>query len=416
MNKFWIILFHTYISKIKSKSFLVTTIITALLIFGLSNVQNIIDYFNKDTVTKFAVLDETEELLPTLIKLVEVVDEKIQLEDYDGTIEAGKGAIESGKYEGLLVLSYNEEGLPTAIYIANSITNSDATLSLQNSLQQLKITIATSQIGLSDAQIQQLYEPLVFEKVALEENAKTEEELNSARGLVYIILFMIYFAVIMYANMIAMEVATEKSSRVMEILISSVSPVKQMYGKILGIGLLSITQFSFLILIGYQSIKASSGSMDSGIFEFLGFDNLPISTVIYAVVFFILGYFLFATMAAVLGSLVSRIEDVQQMIIPMTLIIVAAFMIAMFGLGDPENGFITVTSFIPFFTPMIMFLRVGMLNVPGWEITLSIGILVGTICILALYGAKVYKGGVLLYGNSSSFKDIKKALNLMKKS
>ncbi len=415
MNKFWIILFHTYTSKLKSKSFIITTVVTALLIFGLSNVQNIIDFFNKDTKTKIAVIDETKELFSILELQVESVDEKLQLEAYTDTLKEAEQAIEAEEYEGVLVLSYNKEGLPAAMYKANSITNSEATFSLENALQQVKVSMSTSIIGLTEAQIQQLYEPVVFEKVALEENAKTEEELNSARGLVYIILFMIYIAVIMYANMIAMEVATEKSSRVMEILISSVSPVKQMFGKIIGIALLSITQFGVLILIGYQSIKASSKSMDSGIFEFLGFENLPVSTVIYAVVFFILGYFLFATMAAVLGSLVSRIEDVQQMITPMTLLIVAAFMIAMFGLEDPENGFITVTSFIPFFSPMIMFLRVGMLNVPGWEIALGIGILVGTIVFLALFGTKVYKGGVLMYDKSSSIKDIKKALQLSKK-
>ncbi|MFZ3589814.1 ABC transporter permease [Bacillus sp. DJP31] len=411
MNKFWIILFHTYTSKLKSKSFIITTLVTALFIFGLSNVQNIIDFFNKDNTTTIAVIDETNELLPILKPQVEGVDEKLQLEAYSGTLKEAEIAIEAEEYEGVLLLSYNEDGLPDALYKASSITNSDATLTLENALQQVKVSMATTQIGLTEAQIQQLYEPVAFEKVALEENAKTEEELSSARGLVYIILFMIYIAVIMYANMIAMEVATEKSSRVMEILISSVSPVKQMFGKIIGIALLSITQFSVLILTGYQSIK----SMDSTIFEDLGFNNLPVSTVIYAVIFFILGYFLFATMAAVLGSLVSRIEDVQQMITPMTLLIVAAFMIAMFGLGDPENGFITVTSFIPFFAPMIMFLRVGMLNVPGWEIALGIGLLVGTIILLALFGARVYKGGVLMYGKSSSFKDIKKAIQLTKK-
>ena len=98
--------------------------------------------------------------------------------------------------------------------------------------------------NLTPDQLQKLYEPVSFEKIALEENAKTEEELNQARGLVYVLLFIIYFAVIMYANMIAMEVATEKSSRVMEILISSVSPIKQMFAKILGIGLLSLTQLA----------------------------------------------------------------------------------------------------------------------------------------------------------------------------
>ncbi|WP_456276040.1 ABC transporter permease [Bacillus sp. AK128] len=415
MNKFWIILFHTYLNKLKSKSFIITTAITVLLIIGVSNIQNIIGLFDKDNTTTVAVVDETAELFPLLGEQVGMLDDELTLELYTGSVQEAEAEVINGQYEGLLALSYNESGLPEGEYKANSITSTTTTLTLQQSLQQLKVSVATTQMGLTEVEIAQLYEPVSFEMVALEENAKTEEELNSARGLVYIILFMIYIAVIMYANMIAMEVATEKSSRVMEILISSVSPVYQMFGKILGVALLSMTQFTILIVIGYQSIKRNLANMDGGMFQFLGFEHLPLSTIIYAVIFFLLGYFLFATLAAVLGSLVSRIEDVQQMITPMTLLIVIAFMIAMFGLSNPENSFITITSFIPFFAPMIMFLRVGMLNVPGWEIALGLGLLVGTIVILALFGARVYKGGVLLYGKSSSFKDIKQAIDVTKK-
>ena len=100
-------------------------------------------------------------------------------------------------------------------------------------LQQIKSQLAASQLQLTPEQLGKLSEPVPFERIALKDNAKTQEELSEARGLVYVLLFVIYFAVIMYANMIAMEVATEKSSRVMEILISSVSPIKQMLGKFL---------------------------------------------------------------------------------------------------------------------------------------------------------------------------------------
>jgi ABC-2 type transport system permease protein len=323
--------------------------------------------------------------------------------------------VEEGEYTGFVQLRYDEEQLPEATYKAMSVADSNIFTDLQAGLQQMKTMLAASKISLTPEQLQQLYEPVTFDKVALEENAKTEEELNQARGLVYVLLFVIYFAVIMYASMIAMEVATEKSSRVMEILISSVSPIKQMFAKILGIGLLSLTQLAVLLSVGYFSIKRNLSSLEGGFFDAFGFGNVSVSTIAYAVIFFILGYFLYATLAAFLGSLVSRIEDVQQMITPMTLLVVAGFMIAMFGLGKPDSPFIVITSYIPFFTPMIMFLRVGMLNIPIWETVLGISILVGTIVILAVFGARVYRGGVLMYGKSNSFKDIKKALQLTKK-
>lgn len=418
MNKFWIIFWHTYISKLKTKSFLITTGITLLLIFGLTNLQNIIEFFNggDEKATKVAVMNETgDESVYTIFEQnASAIDDKLQLKKSKETEEQLKKDVLAEDLEGYLILTNDGDGLPQASYHASSIANSSVSGTLEQALQQTKVAIGTANLGINSEQLNQLFSPVELKKIALEENAKSEEELNQARGLVYVLLFIIYFSVILYASMIAMEVAVEKSSRVMEILISSVSPIKQMFAKLLGIGLLSLTQFGLIILVGYSSIKGNMenlGAMGDG---FLSFSEVPVATLVYAVVFFILGYFIFATLAAFLGSLVSRIEDVQQMIAPLTFIIAGAFVIAMFGLGNPEAPFITVTSFIPIFSPMIMFLRVGMLSVPPWEIGLSIGILVITIILLAVIGAKVYKGGVLMYGKSSSFKDVKKALQMSK--
>ncbi|MDQ0153740.1 ABC transporter permease [Robertmurraya andreesenii] len=415
MNNFWIILFHTYLTKLKTKSFIITTILTVVLVLGLTNMSNIINFFNDgDGDDKIAVLDETGVLFEPLKEQLKVTGADVPLEAFAaGDKEAEKG-VKDGKYKGLLILTFDANELPVATYKAMSISDSTFVTTLSGALQQIKTQLAASQINLTQEQLAKLYEPVPIEKVALEKNAKTEEELSQARGLVYVLLFVIYFAVIMYANMIAMEVATEKSSRVMEILISSVSPIKQMFAKIIGIALLSLTQLAVLLGIGYFSIKKNIDSMEGDFFSFFGFGDIPLATIIYAIIFFLLGYFLYATLAAFLGSLVSRIEDVQQMITPMTLLVVAGFMIAMFGLGQPETPFITITSYIPFFTPMLMFMRVGMLTLPTWEPILGIVILLVSIILLAFFGARVYKGGVLMYGKSNSFKDIKKALQLTK--
>jgi ABC-2 type transport system permease protein len=416
MNNFFIILFHTYISKLKTKSFLVTTVLTALVLVTLTNIPRIIDFFEKDgEVDKIAVIDETGQLLAPLEQQMLAGETVVELVEFTGNVNEAEKKVEEGEFSGILQLRMTEDNLPAASYKSMSMADSALASEVQAGLQQLKTMMASSKLNLNQEQLANLYEPVEFERSALAENAKTEEELNQARGLVYVLLFIIYFSVIMYASMIATEVATEKSSRVMEILISSVSPIKQMFAKIVGIGLLSLTQLAVFLAVGSFSVKQNIETMEGGFFEFFGFGNIPGDTIAYAVIFFILGYFLYATLAAFLGSLVSRIEDVQQMITPMTLLVVAGFMIAMFGLGQPEAPFITFTSFIPFFTPMIMFLRVGMLNIPLWEISLAIGILAGTIILFALFGARVYRGGVLMYGKSNSFKDIKTALQLTKK-
>ncbi|MCE4051073.1 MULTISPECIES: ABC transporter permease [Bacillaceae] len=413
MNSFWIILLHTYWTKVKTKSFIFTTVITLLLILGLTNLQSIIQVFNDDDIDKIAVIDNTKELYSSVAAMSETLNEDIVLEDYvDGEAEA-KQKVEDGTYQGLLILDYDKENLPQGSFYSMDITDSSTATGIETLVQAVKSQLAAAQLNLSSEQLEKLNEPVEFEHIALEQNAKSEEELNQARGLVYVLLFLIYFAVILYANMIAMEVATEKSSRVMEILISSVSPIKHMFAKILGIGLVSITQLVVLLVVGYFSVTNNEDM--STLDGFLGFSGIPAATIIYAVLFFVLGYFLYATLAAFLGSLVSRIEDVQQMITPMTLVVVAGFMIAMFGLGNPDTTFITITSYIPFFTPMLMFMRAGMLSLPVWEPILGMLILAVSIILLAVFGGRVYKGGVLMYGKSNSFKDIKKALQLTKK-
>jgi ABC-2 type transport system permease protein len=412
MNKFWVVLGHTYATKLKTKSFIITTIIMSLFVFAMANIQHIIEFFTKNGKTTVAVIDTTGAFYePLKAQLKQGKHDDLELKKVTGSEEKAKAGVRNGKWDALLVLSADEKQLPKAAYYANTIADSDTPSELEQALQQLKTAIATAKIGLKQEQIAQLYEPVPFEKVALEKNAKTEEELNQARVLVYALLFAMYMFVLMYGGMISTEVATEKSSRVMEILVSSVPPLQQLFGKILGVALLSLTQFAIFFAVGFTALKSSGQEL----WNFLGFDHLPVSTFVYAIIFFLLGYFLYATLFAVLGSLVSRVEDVQQMIMPVMTVVIAAFMIAVFGLNAPESSFITVTSFIPFFTPMIMFLRVGLLPVPFWEVAISLVLLVATIGLLAFFGSKVYRGGVLMYGKAGSLKDMKKAVQLTKK-
>jgi len=416
MNKFWIVLSHTYFSRLKSKAFIISTLIILLFLVGVANIQSIIKMFTGgDDTDQVIVIDESGELYTPLQIGISHVDEDIELTLYEKSVEQGKTAVQEDEYDALLVLALDENSLPIATYYENNASFSFIESTLEQQLQQVKTTIAAEQAGFDEATLESIYEQVAFEKIALDEGTKTDEELNQARGIVYIMLFVLYMAVIIYGQMIAMDVATEKSSRVMEILISSAPPVTHMFAKIIGIALLGLTQIVVFFIVGYSLISSKVNTLSGEFFEVFGFAEGSISIYLYAILFFILGYFLYATIAAMLGSLVSRVEDVQQLLMPMVMLIVVAFIIAMVGLGMPEAKFITITSYIPFFTPMIMFLRVGMLDVPVWEIVISVSILIGTIIILAILGARIYRGGVLMYGPSRTLKDFKKAFMLTKK-
>ncbi|WP_027956548.1 ABC transporter permease [Halobacillus kuroshimensis] len=415
MNKFFIMMGHTYKNRVKSKSFVITTLIMLVFIFAVSNLQSIIEQFSGDEdENRIAVLSESEAWAAAFERSL-VSSEAAAAETYEGTLEEAKQEVEEGSYEAVVHIRTGADQLPEATYFANQIANIEASEPVRQALQQVKIEQVTEEADVAPETLQQISTPVSFELEALEERAKSAEELNQTRGIVYIMLFFMYFAVIMYGQMISTEVATEKSSRVMEILISSVSPVSQMFAKIIGIALVGLTQFAIFLTAGYFSIQQTIESGSASFIDGLGLTTIQPSTIIYAVVFFLLGYLLFATLAATLGSLVSRLEDAQQMTAPMIMLIVAAFMIAMFGLASPDSTFITISSYFPFFTPLIMFLRVGMLDVPVWEVSLSLAVLIGSIALLGWIGARIYRGGVLLYGKSSSLKDLKAALQLSKK-
>lgn len=413
MNKFFHVMAHTYLTRLKSKSFIISTLVTLAFVFAIANIDRIFTAFESaDAVDNIAVLDESGELYERLLAEVE----QMNLMNYTGSEAQAEADLKAGDIDGYLLLSM-EEGIPAAIYKAESVTEQTAPRQLQQALQHVKESLVTAKLALDQEQIAQIYAPIVFEKVSLGESAKTEEQMMIASVLVYILLFVIYMSVILFGSMIATEVATEKSSRVMEILISSSSPVQQMFGKIFGIALLGLTQYVLIFGIGFISVqqRMTTATEEFGLNEIIDFASFPYELIFYALLFFLLGYFLYATLSAMLGSLVSRIEDVQTLIAPMNMLIVVAFFIAMFGMNSPDSIIVTVTSYIPFFAPMIMFLRIGLLSLPAWEIALSITILLASVVIMALISARVYRGGVLMYGKFSSWKDLKKAFALSKK-
>ncbi len=415
MRNFWIVTKHTFLTKLKTKSFLISTGIMIVIVLILANLNTVIDMFNQEKQRTVAVIDTTGEYIDLFENQLMQTDNSFTIVKDANELEAIE-KVKSGEWEGVLTITIQGSGIPEAVYQSMKISDESTIRLLQSTLTEVKNQKFTEAIQLDAMQIAELYTPAAFKVVSLEENAKSASELNAARGLVYVMLFVIYFIVIGYAGMIASEVASEKTSRVMEILVSSISPVKQMFAKILGIACLSFVQMGAFLLVGYFSIRNLIGKQDEIDFlQFFGFDGMKLSTIVYAVIFALLGYLFYAVMAAFLGSLVSRVEDIQPMITPMTMLVVVAFVISMFGLGNPDTILIQICSFIPPFTPLIMFLRVGMLDVPFWEVGLSLILLLASIILLAVLGAKIYRGGVLMYGKGTSLKDLKHALTLGKK-
>lgn len=225
----------------------------------------------------------------------------------------------------------------------------------------------------------------------------------------YIIIFVLYMAIMMYGQMVATSVATEKSTRAMEMLITSAKPINLIFGKVFGSGLAGLTQMSAILgtsVLFYNLNQKYWGEN----FVISGMFNIRLDVLAYSLIFFILGYFLYSFIFGALGSLATRTEDVNVSIMPVTMIFVVAFMIVMFSMssGNIDSMLMKIVSYIPFTSPMAMLARITMGEVPTIGIVISIAILILSTIGIGYLSAKIYQMGVLLYGKTLKISELLK--------
>ena len=227
----------------------------------------------------------------------------------------------------------------------------------------------------------------------------------------YIMIFALYMVILLYGQMVAMSVATEKSSRAMELLITSAKPINMMFGKVLAAciaGLIQLVAIFGSALVFYNVNKSYWG--DNGIIDSIF--NIPPDLFVYMLVFFLLGFLIYAFLYGAISSTVSKLEDINTAVQPVTFLFVIGFMVVIFSMtsGSVNNALMTVCSYIPFTSPMAMFARIAMSTVPWYEIAISIGILVASTFGIGILSAKIYRVGVLMYGTSPKIGNIIKAV------
>ena len=227
----------------------------------------------------------------------------------------------------------------------------------------------------------------------------------------YIMTLALYMVIMLYGQMVASHVATEKSSRAMELLITSATPVNMMFGKVLASCIAGFVQLAVIFgsaLLFYQlNLDAWGGnSVMTSLFD------MPLSLLVYLLVFFVLGFLLYAFLYGAIGSTATKLEDINTSIMPLSMLFVIAFCVVMFSMGSGavDNIAMMVCSFVPFTSPIAMFARIAMSTVPVYQIVLSIGILTVSVVGIGVLSAKIYRVGVLLYGTPPKIGAILKAV------
>lgn len=227
----------------------------------------------------------------------------------------------------------------------------------------------------------------------------------------YIMIFALYMVILLYGQMVATNVASEKSSRAMELLITSVKPNAMMFGKVIAscmAGLLQLICVFGSAFLFFRLNKSSWGNdaIINSIF------NIPMELLLYMILFFILGFFLYAFMYGAIGSTASKVEDINTSVMPITMLFIVAFIVVMIsmGSGNIDNTVMKVCSYIPFTSPMAMFTRIAMSTVAPYEIMISVAVLIVTVFGVGVLSAKIYRVGVLLYGTTPKIGSVLKSL------
>lgn len=407
-----------YRDRVRGPIFVASTIMLMILALLVALSPIAVRYFDRQTVTRIAVVSTDDELATAAFAVTDSllnitpagVDEATWEKPYaieiatDGS--AAERALASGQLAGIILVERLPAGQLDIVFRTSGAT--DGVRSQLVGFAAIAVGILDWTAGLpSDSQLGAFQTP-AFRVDAI--NAPTDggqrldPQQTASRGILgSVFVVLLFLSVLIYGMWVAAGVASEKSSRVMELMISAASTRQMLAGKVVGIGLAGLTQYLAIVLpallvVAFQEPIARS-ILGPSWADGTQLVTLTPSLLAGYGVFFLLGFTLFALIYAAMGSFVSRAEDIQMLSLPMSLVAMAGYLLALMALfGGADGSLVRIVSFVPPFSPFVMLARLMVAAVQPWEVMLSIGLLLVAIGVVAVAATRMYAAGVLLYG------------------
>lgn len=417
MNKFWIILKESYRKNVQSIGFIVM-ILAPLIILGIGLG---IGYFvsnSEDDSLPIAVITEDEQVMTLLTSEKEglTIDKEIQ------SMADAKKALGNEEIEGYATIQVSDNFVE-AEYVSTDIQGTPNAEILRSLLTSYQTQLKGQELTLSEQEIEALTSPIQFSEstVNIEEGVvETEDDSELTGSLVkngaaYLVSIAIFLFITTYSSIIAQEIASEKGTRIMEVILSSVSSTTHFFGKLVGILLVCLTQilaYAVIAIVAFTQLKKINLIQD--VLSFVDLSELTGSFIGISLALFLLGIFLYVVLAAFFGSLVTKIEDVNKAVSPVLFIAVAGFYGGMFAFVNPDHLIVEILSFVPLFTPFIMPFRVAAENISSTGIGIS---LVATLLFTILttwISLLLYRSNVLVYSDTNLFKTIKRSWSIFR--
>lgn len=413
MSKFWVIVSETYRKNVKSVSFIVMLLSPVLMLL----VGGIIGYMvtMSSSGTKLAIVSPDEEIRQVFLQN----KGSYQIDKAVKTEKQAKKALEKKTIDGYFLIDKKDQQLHGKLFVS-STGDQQLTEELGQQLTRVQSMMVAKQLALSAKDLAALQSSAQIQsKIITFKDGKVEEKDNNSMVMTFVAMAvsaLIFMFVVFYASIIGQEIASEKGTRIMEIILSSTKATTQFYGKLLGILLVCLTQIAVYAVIGIGSyFVGKNNEMVQSVFQIIPKFSIKPSFIFLSITFFLLGTILYAIISALLGSLVSRTEDVAKAIQPLTFLAMIGFYVGYFvGLSNPSSIILTIFSYIPFFSPFTMPFRMAneTVSLSGEWISLLV-LIVGT-GVLAWISGLFYQSSVLVYGDGSLWKNFRQSIVIWK--
>ena len=427
-NKIVTVIKREYMTRVKSKGFLASLFLMPVLMCGMVVLSSVLAIMEDKTqeMRKLVVIDETGEIFTEMQAAIaghstfqhkgELV---YQLHEEAATTEEARAVLRERVNTKDL---YAYLDIPKDVFAngevrfyARTATNFDVQNALRRIISDIVRDRRFAESGYSRQEVGQLMRSVRFNAYAVKSSrgkdggAEVESAIQTGAriGLGYILVFVLYMFVIIYANSIMRSVLEEKTTRIVEVIISSVKPHQLLLGKLVGVCSVCLTMFAIWVIFGVLLVMNIEPLL--GLF---GIDSLPVrliqviatvkvssaEVITYFFVYFVIGFFMYSTLYAVVGAICSTEEEAQQTGVPLAMLLIVPFMLMFQLFRIPDSTLSVLLSHIPFFSPILMFMRINVLMPPLWEILLNILLMCATVLLVMLVSGKIYRVGILMYG------------------
>lgn len=415
MHKLWLIIKREYITRVKTKGFVIGTLIVPLI--GIAFILFVVSIARHQSTqaTRLAIIDQAGGMAPVIAADLQAkqvngehqfnIDESIEKPaDPDAQQRKLRDKINAGGLDGYLMIP-SDLTKPVELHTKNP-GNFSMMGPITSSVNQAMVEARLDARGIHVNDVQSIVKAADLQVIKVTKEGESVEK-GQTFGIAIAIVILLYTSLMIYGIVTMRSVLEEKTTRTMEVLISAVTPSQLLAGKILGVAGVAITQFiiwsATIVLLGSYGVAMSAIGGGGSVLSSM---HLPVSLMVWSMIYFLCGYFLYASLFAAVGAACSNEQDAQQLQWIAMAPLVCTMMIYWVVLTDSNSRISVILSEIPFFGPVLMPLRVSLQMPPVWQLALSVALLLLSIVVVIYGSAKIYRVGVLMYGKRPTLPEL----------